>query len=60
MICGQGTCRIFRENWLKLVPKIIEIAGKQKNSSNVAEILHRYRSSQSPDFGVLLPYGLRI
>ncbi|XP_045026242.1 uncharacterized protein LOC123470242 [Daphnia magna] len=50
LICGPGTCRIFRENWLKLVPNIIDIAGKQKISNKVAEILHRYRSLDSPDF----------
>ncbi|KAK4021522.1 hypothetical protein OUZ56_003437 [Daphnia magna] len=37
LICGPGTCRIFRENWLKLVPNVIDITGKQKISNKVAE-----------------------
>ncbi|KAK4027497.1 hypothetical protein OUZ56_016543 [Daphnia magna] len=43
-----GECSGLTE--LKLVPNIIDIAGKQKISNKVAEILHRYRSLDSPDF----------
>ena len=54
MICGPGTSKNFRENWLKLVPSILDLAAKQKNSNSVAEILNRYRPLESDNFGLYL------
>lgn len=54
MVCGPESCRKFRENWLHLVPKIIEIGQKQKSLKSVLDVLQRYDCLDSSDFGTEL------
>lgn len=54
LIRGENSCRNFRENWMRLVPLVVEVGREQKNVKNLQTVCKRYSLKKlEEDFGML-------